>query len=395
MITRTWLSALLGIVAVAFGGTLAQGQGMGPVERSGHVYHRAVCAHSNLRPGEARCHAHVVTDGAGNVRNGQAAQNALPSGYGPSDLRNAYSVSGTGTGTIAIVDAYGYPNAERDLGVYRSQYLLVACTTANHCFKKVNQNGGTNSYPRSNTGWDQEQALDLDMASAMCPTCHILLVEASSNSFADLAAAVKRAAAMGAVVISNSYGGGENGSSAFAGAYDHAGIAITVSTGDSGYGVQFPASAPGVIAVGGTHLVRATGGWSETAWSGGGSGCSTMYKKPDWQHDTDCAYRMESDISAVADPATGVAVYGPAFGNLSGWLVFGGTSVSAPLVGGIYAAYDNRPTAAQNIWYSATTGKTDVTSGSNGSCGVVYFCTAGTGYDGPTGWGTPYDKGGL
>jgi hypothetical protein len=196
----SWLKAALGVAVLTCGAGAAQAQGMGPVERSGHTYHRAVCAHDN-KPGEARCHAHVVTDAAGNERGGQATPNATPAGYGPADLKSAYNVTGTGTGTIAIVDAYGYPNAERDLGVYRSQYLLGACTTANRCFKKVNQNGGTNSYPRSNTGWDQEQALDLDMASAMCPTCKILLVEASSNSFADLAAAVNRAATMGAVVI--------------------------------------------------------------------------------------------------------------------------------------------------------------------------------------------------
>jgi len=399
MMIRFWLKAALGMVAMTIGavGAQAQGigpQGMGPVERSGNSYHRAVCSRTNL-PGEARCHAHVVTDATGNERNGHATPNVTPSGFAPADLRSAYSVNGTGTGIIAIVDAYGYSNAESDLAVYRSTYRLPACTTANGCFKKVNQNGIAGNYPLNNTGWAQEQALDLDMASAICPTCKILLVQASSASYSNLAAAVNTAGAMGAVVISNSYGGGESGSASYASAYNKPGVAVTVSTGDSGYGVQFPASAPGTIAVGGTHLTLTSGGWAESAWSGAGSGCSTTYAKPTWQHDVLCAFRMEGDISAVADPNTGVAVYGPNSFGKSTWLVFGGTSVSAPLVGAIYAAYNIRPTAASNIWATGTSGKRDVTSSSNGSCSGAYLCTSGIGYDGPTGWGTPITSGGL
>jgi hypothetical protein len=397
-----WLKAALGMAAMTLGsfGAHAQGaaganaQGMGPLERSGNTYHRAVCAHGNPR-GVARCNAHVVTDAAGNPRAGKPGPGA-PSGFAPADLRSAYSVAGAGTGTIAIVDAYGYAGAEADLAVYRAQFGLSACTTANGCFKKVNQSGSASSYPRDNTGWDQEQALDLDMASAMCPTCKILLVQATTPSFADLATAVNTAGSMGAIVISNSYGGSENGSNSYASAYSKPGVAVTVSTGDSGYGAQFPASAPGTIAVGGTHLVRGSGGtWAETAWAGAGSGCSATYTKPSWQTDVVCNFRMEGDISAVADPATGVAVYGPGNGGKPGWLVFGGTSVSAPLVGGIYAAYNLHPTAASHIWSTQTGGKHDVTSGSNGSCGGTYFCTAVSGYDGPTGWGTPNGAGGL
>lgn len=393
MRTALWLKAALGLLAVTFGSVVAQAQNVAAVERSGNVYHRAVCSRS-VAAGEARCHAHVVTDSSGRERNGKASANAVPSGFGPADLRSAYGVTGTGTGTIAIVDAYGYPNAESDLAIYRSAYGLPACTTTNGCFKKVNQNGGT-SYPRGNTGWAQEQALDLDMASAICPTCKVLLVEASSATFSNLATAVNTAAGMGAIVISNSYGGGESGSSSYAKAYNHPGVAVTVSTGDSGYGVQFPASSPGAIAVGGTHLVRTTGGWSETAWTGAGSGCSSTYSKPAWQTDVLCASRMVGDIAAVADPATGVAVYGPAFGNQSAWMVFGGTSVAAPIVGAIYAAYNVHPGAASNIWATGSNSKRDVISGSNGSCGGTYFCTAGYGYDGPTGWGTPIGAGGL
>ena len=340
----------------------------------------------------------MVTDGNGspivNVRRAgkPGGGGGTPSGYGPTDLRSAYAITGSGSSStvIAIVDADGYSNAEADLGVYRSQFGLPACTTANGCFKKVNQAGVQGSYPSNNTGWEQETALDLDMASAMCPNCHIVLVEANSASFADLAASENTAASMGAHVISNSYGGGESGSQTYEPSYDHPGIAITVSSGDSGFGVQFPASSPHVTAVGGTHLVRSSGGrgWSETAWVDAGSGCSTIYAKPSWQHDTLCTFRMEADVSAVADPNTGVAVYGPSNARSSAWLVFGGTSVAAPLVAGVYGVNGGATTFGSDP-YAHTSALNDVTSGSNGSCGGTYFCTAVVGYDGPTGLGTP------
>ena len=389
-----WGLAALACAMAAFGAAPALAQAM-QVEHSGNTYHVAVCPHGNPF-GTARCFAHVVTDARGNPMNGKInPAAATPSGYGPGDLRSAYNITSNGTTTtVAIVDAYGYPNAEADLATYRSQFGLPACTTANGCFKKINQTGGT-SYPRTNTGWDQEQALDLDMVSAMCPDCHILLVEASTSSLSNLGTAVNTAAATaGVTVISNSYGGSESGTTSFAGAYNHPGKAITVSTGDSGYGVQFPASAPTVIAVGGTHLVRSSAarGWTETAWSGGGSGCSTVYAKPSFQTDPLCTMRMEADVSAVADPNTGVAVFGPGNGGRSQWLVFGGTSVAAPLIGGIYGVTGDTPTGAATI-YANKSQLNDVTSGTNGSCGGTYFCTAGAGYDGPTGNGTPNGTG--
>ena len=363
-----------------------------PLERSGNTYHTAVCARG-VSPGNARCFAHVVTDARGNIRNGKASitRNAVPSGYGPSDLRSAYNItaSGSSSTTIAIVDAYGYNNAENDLGVYRSQYGLPACTTANGCFRKVDQNGGT-SYPRQNTGWEQETALDLDMASAMCPSCHILLVQAATSSLSNLATAENTAARLGAHVISNSYGGGETGSTGYESAYNHPGVAITVSSGDNGYGVQFPASSPHVTAVGGTSLTRASTprGWAETVWSGAGSGCSAIYAKPTWQNDGNCAYRTVADVSAIADPNTGVAVFGPTGYGGSGWMVFGGTSVAAPLIGGIYAVNGGSVNYGQNPYLNMSS-LNDVTSGSNGSCGGSYLCTGAIGYDGPTGLGTP------
>ena len=375
----------------SFPASLLQAQSAQGLLKSGNVFHAAACP-GPAGAGTARCHARIVTDDKGNPIERAATPNIVPSGFGPADLRAAYKVTATGSSTtiVAIVDAYGYANAESDLATYRSTFGLPACTSANGCFAKYNQAGVKGSYPRQNNGWAQETALDLDMASAMCPNCKIILVEANSASFQDLAAAVNTAASLGARVISNSYGGGESGSQAYEPAYDHAGVAVTVSSGDSGYGVQFPASSPHVIAVGGTSLKRDSSarGWGETVWSGAGSGCSTIYAKPGWQVDGGCAMRMEADVAAVADPATGVAVYGPGKSGRSAWLVFGGTSVAAPLIGGIYGAngtavnYGSTP-------YANTSALNDITSGSNGSCGGTYFCTARVGYDGPTGLGTP------
>jgi subtilase family serine protease len=230
------------------------------------------------------------------------------------------------------------------------------------------------------------------MASAICPGCSLLLVEANNASLANLATAVNRAAAMGAHVISNSYGGGESGTQNTEQLYNYAGIAVTASSGDNGFGVEFPASSPHVTAVGGTTLTRNAGttrGFTETAWSGAGSGCSAVYAKPTWQKDAGCARRTVADVSAVADPNTGVAVFAPSGrGNRSAWLVFGGTSVSAPVVAGIYALNDTAVNHGADP-YRHTANLNDVTSGSNGSCTTAYLCTAVAGYDGPTGLGTP------
>ena len=381
--------ALSGSAALAAWGALAQPTVR--VEQSGRTFHVAVCPGPAAK-GAARCHAHIVTDARGVVLMRNASRNITPSGFSPSQLKAAYNIGATGaTDTVAIVDAYGYPNAEADLATYRAQFGLPPCTTANGCFSKINQTG-TKNYPRTNTGWDQEQALDLDMVSAMCPSCHILLVEATNTSDTNLGTAVNEAANLGAHVISNSYGGGESGTNTYeANYYNHAGVAITASTGDSGYGAQFPATSPHVTAVGGTSLTWNGTTRTETAWSGGGSGCSTVYAKPSWQTgvtDAKCGMRMEADVSADADPNTGVAVYGPGARGKSGWLVFGGTSVAAPLVGGIYGAMNGPVNYGQNP-YQNVGSLNDITSGSNGTCPTSYFCHAGTGYDGPTGLGTP------
>jgi subtilase family serine protease len=324
-----------------------------------------------------------------------------PSGYGPSDLQSAYklpsSTAGSGQ-TVAIVDAYNDPTAEADLAVYRAQYGLPACTTANGCFKKVNQTGGT-SYPPTDAGWATEISLDLDMVSAVCPKCHILLVEATSASYANLGKAVNEAAALHANAISNSYGGGDVSDSS-APYYNHPGIAVTASSGDSGYGVAFPASSHYVTAVGGTTLNKASNsrGWSETVWSGAGSGCSTLNTALTGaaSFNTGCSKRAEADVSAVANPSTGVAVYDSTpYGGRSGWQVYGGTSVSSPIVASVFALAGNAAGINNNYPYSHSGSFFDVTSGSNGSCSPSQLCKARTGWDGPTGLGTPNGVGGF
>jgi len=386
---RRVLSTAFLTTAMVFGSYEIAGAGSF-IERSHGTFHVRACADA-LAQGMARCHAHIVTDSAGNWKANRIAQsNFTPPGYSPAQLQSAYNVttSGSAKTIIAIVDAYGYVNAQSDLAYYRNFFGLPAlanCPSVNPCFAKYNQNGVKGSYPRQNTGWAQESALDLDMASTMCPNCTIYLVEASSASFANLAAAENTAAKLGAHVISNSYGGGENGSFPYESAYNHPGVAITVSTGDSGYGAQFPATSPHVTAVGGTSLY---GRGNEVAWSGGGSGCSSIYSKPAWQHDSSCSFRMEADVSADADPNTGVAVVGPAYGGTY-WLEFGGTSVAAPLVGGIYGNNGGAVNYGSNPYGASAGALNDITSGSNGNCSVFYFCNAGPGYDGPTGLGTP------
>ncbi len=365
-------------------------------DHDGDVDLRAVCAAATHR-GQAACFAVKVTDMDTYV--GPKAAPDTPSGYGPSGLRRAYNLpSGRGSGrTVAIVDAYDDPNAESDLATYRATYGLPSCTTANGCFKKLNQNGGT-SYPSADSGWAGEISLDLDMVSAICQQCHILLVEASSSQISDLGKAVNRAVSLGARFVSNSYGGDESSSDAsFDRLYfNHPGVAITVSAGDGGYATAYPAASRYVTAVGGTALKVSSNarGFTETVWgnsgSGGtGSGCSAYDAKPSWQTDTGCRMRTLNDVSAVADPDTGVAVYDTY--QSGGWQVYGGTSASSPIIAATYAIAGT-PAAGSypsSYPYHHLSGLYDVTSGSNGSCSPSYLCTAGPGYDGPTGLGTP------
>jgi len=338
--------------------------------------------------GFAHCNSRVVTDAKG-----KPVTQQTPRGYGPADLQAAYALPSAGAGagkTIAIVDAFDAPTAASDLNTYRSTFRLPACTTANGCFRKVNQSGNASPLPRADGGWAQEISLDLDMASATCPNCKILLVEANSNAFTDLAAAEDTAARLGATVISNSYGGSEfaqETTATYNSHFNHPGIPITVSSGDAGYGVEFPAASQYVTAVGGTSLTKSGSAFSERAWSGAGSGCSAFVAKPSWQHDSGCSRRTVADVSAVADPNTGVAVYDSyRYQGAAGWMVFGGTSASAPIIAGAFALGGGTSPSKP---YGNTAALHDVTSGSNGSCSVAYLCTTGTGFDGPTGLGTP------
>jgi hypothetical protein len=355
--------------------------------------------------GYAHCLAHLRTDRRATTARPARVSPARTTvignngAYDPSYLQSAYNVPTTrGAGqTVAIVDAYDDPNAESDLAAYRSFYGLPACTSGSGCFTKVNQSGAAAPLPGTSVSWSEEISLDLDMVSAICPNCKILLVEANSNGLVDLGTSVNTAVALGANAVSNSYGGSEFSSEAtYASAfYDHPGVAITVSTGDTGYGVQFPAAAATVTAVGGTSLKQTghtgTRNASEKVWVGAGSGCSAYIAKPTWQHDSGCIRRTVADVSAVADPNTGVWVY-DTFGTGFTQGIFGGTSAASPIIASMYALAQN-PASTDTLArypYDTKTALNDVTRGTNGTCAPFpYLCSGVRGYDGPTGLGTP------
>jgi subtilase family serine protease len=354
-----------------------------PAARAWHGSARTCPAAST---GYAACLARVVLDATG-----KPLVTGGPAGYGPADIQSAYGLTGAISGgrTVAIVDAYNDPTAASDLTTYRSTLGLPACALGS-CLRIVNQSGGS-TLPKTNAGWATEISLDLDMVSATCPDCKILLVEANSASFNDLGAAVNYAATQGVTAISNSYGGSD--SSALS-AYEHPGIAITASTGDAGYGVESPASFPHVVAVGGTSLKLSGSSWTETAWSGAGSGCSTRNANPGWQNGTQCSGKANADVSAVADPQTGVAVYDTTrYQGRSGWQVYGGTSASSPIIASVYTLAGNFGTYAGQYTWTHSGNLHDVTSGSNGTCSPSLWCHAQAGWDGPTGLGTPSGTG--
>lgn len=368
---------------------------------------------------EGACEA-IVVPAAVKIANGSGQRRGLD----PKDLRSAYSIpSGVASPqTIAVVDAYGYPKAESDLATYRKTYGLPPCTKANGCFRKVNESGEASHYPPAEEGWDVEAALDEDMASAGCPECGILLVEGTTELPADLGASVNTAAALGATEISNSYGYpeqlkeycGAKDCAQYNGDYQHAGVEIFASAGDSGYGdtyfelgkpmTNFPASSPNVVAVGGTALFKDESdprGWFEEVWNepfleaGTGSGCSKVEAKPAWQKEKGCTHRIDNDVAAVA------AVVSPVSVRIDGtWELVGGTSVSSPLVAGI-AAHESAATRelGARAYYEHPAALHDVTQGfdwnpydasEKSECAPhEYLCNAEVGYDGPTGLGTP------
>jgi hypothetical protein len=348
-----------------------------------------------------------------------------PFAYRPVDLQKAYNLvaasKGRGKGmTVAIVDGGDDPDAARNLAAYRKEWGLPACNTATGagCLVKVNQNGKASPLPIADpTGsWEVEESLDLDMVSAICPNCRILLVEASFDpadipeaydpGISQFSAAENSAVALGAKFVSNSWGGPESSADlAYNPAFRHPGVAITVAAGDAGYGVSYPASTQFVTSVGGTSLVPSSGksrSWTETAWSGTGSGCSAIQAKPAWQalDDTSpngCLTRTDNDVSAVADPNTGVWIYDtyPYLGQTLDWESVGGTSAASPIIAAVYALAGTPKPGTYPASYLYQTGHPahlyPATSGANGWCETfrAYLCHGEPGYDGPTGLGTP------
>jgi hypothetical protein len=387
---------------------------------------RQVCP-TPAHPGQMTCMAVLPARSARSAgAAGLAPAAGPPSGaYGPPALQQAYRLRSTamtapagGTDTVAVVDAYNDPHAAGDLAVYRREYGLPFCTASSGCVKVVSQSGRKSLPAADPTGaWALEESLDLDMVSATCPYCHILLVEAKSDSIANLAIAERYAAAH-ANAVSNSWGSGAEfvGENRFDSAFFRPGVAITASAGDNGYGTQFPAASPYVTAVGGTTLQGATASNSgrQTVWQGTGSGCSVLEPQPSWQESEPgfpaaCRNRTETDIAAVADPDPGVAVYDSVKYSSAApdWTSVGGTSVSAPIIAAAYALADistGQPgtglapgTMPAAYPYASRLSFTDVTAGSNGTCPAsrAYLCHGEVGYDGPTGLGTPHGLAGL
>ena len=438
------LLACVGAVAVASCATQNSG---GALPTSGVAAARATAASAastlksttNARPlcgpakpGFARCFAVLRTDlryetppeyrAVRGIAQRDLATAALADRYGPlapEQLQQAYNLpsSTAGSGqTVGIIDAYSDPTAESDLAVYRRQFKLPPCTTRNGCLQILNQEGKIAPLPPPDGGWAGEISLDLDMVSAICPNCHIVLVEANSERGHDLSSSVRIAAAAGAAQISNSYGINECNERcqqpAGASDYNIPNTIVTASSGDSTWfaGPQSPADFGTVVAVGGTSLYPVSGsrGWLEIAWSDAGSSCSKFFAKPTWiRASVSCPGKMRpiADVSAVADPFTGVLVF-ESYPNKKGYFyVFGGTSVSSPIIASVYALAGNAASQTfGSLLYTAPKGAlTDVMAGRNGWAGIlnsarqlckpVAICTAMPGYDGPTGMGTPWGLG--
>jgi subtilase family serine protease len=357
-------------------------------------------------PGHARCFALYQPETAVNraIAAGVRGSASKPQGWGAKSLESAYKlpVSRDSHQTVAVSIAFDTPKLAQFLSTYRKQYGLPPCTAASGCFRKVNQQGKASPLPESGvrSGWDLEVTLDVSMISAACPHCKILVVEADNDAFTNLAASEDTAARLGAQVISNSYGGREDGFLAtLTHHYDHPGHTIVVSSGDLGFtAANFPANLTSVTAVGGTSLKHSGNarGWTEQVWNqpsifgAGSSGCSAYVAKPAWQHDTHCPGRTVADVAAVA---TNVPIYNTTYG---GWVNVAGTSASAPLVAGVYGLAGNASTVPFGNTYAHASSLFDVTAGNNAlfgtssaTCGNDYLCVAKKGYDAPTGMGTP------
>ena len=343
-------------------------------------------------PDEMECLALVRTDIPA------TKPGSTPKGYGPSDIQSAYNLPSATAGSgqiVAIVDAFDNPNEENDLAVYRSTYGLPPCGSSDSCFQKVNEQGQAYDYPPPDQSWGLEESLDVDMVSAACPKCRIVLVEANSSLIADMGKSVDTAVSvMHANVVSNSYIHYNVRGTKGRQFYVHPGRIITAAAGDEGYKVGEPAGFESVVSVGGTALTKTTTGrkWSEAVWGGTGSGCVLSRPKPAWQTNHACKYRAMNDVAAIAAPYTGVAFYDTY--NYDGWQVGGGTSTATPIIASVYALAGNETKlhAAESL-YAKGASLYDVTSGQNGmKCATHHhprLCAAAPGWDGPTGNGTP------
>lgn len=493
-LTRVAVAGALALLCLS----AAQASALSPLPRSdygvqsvcgapapGHV----ACLALGLVPrtAAARARTHPLGMRTNSISAGSAAQGA--DGLGPQQLRNAYfpgeepRAPASQPQTIAIVDAYNDLGAEADLKVYDEEFALPACSTTNGCFEQVNQKGERGKLPFPSSvqerhaaellcedatalgnereaaceaveeadGWSLEMSLDIEMAHAICQNCHIVLVEAENSGYTSLEAAEGTAVrprgggGVGAGEVSNSWGGGEPPSESEA--FNHPGVVITAAGGDSGYlrrktigsGVEYPASSPHVVSVGGTSLkMMGVGGqaWAdESVWGGSGGGCSVNFPAQAWQREVSdfssvgCgtgsqSRRASNDVAADADPYTGVAVYDsvpylspgepPRDGSPPGWTPLGGTSVASPIVASMFALAGG----SHGVAYPAQTPYShlgsgllhDVTEGGNGACEGFYgdgcsgsmvplsledcgtgalICNASVGYDGPSGVGTP------
>jgi subtilase family serine protease len=332
----------------------------------------------------ARCHALLSMNGVGTFAT------SSPTGLSPATIKSAYNFSTSSTAgagqTIAIVDAFDDPTAESDLAVFSSQFGLPPCTTVNGCFSKVNQTGGTN-YPRKDAGWALEISLDVQWAHAIAPGANILLVEATTNSFANLLAAEDYAKTH-AQYVSNSWGASEFSSeNTYDSHFSQSGVSFFVSSGDAGLPAEYPSSSPNVISVGGTTLHFSGSTFTgETGWSGGGGGCSTYETATSAQSgfsqygQVNCAgKRATPDVSLDADPASGVSVYDSTrYQGQAGWFKVGGTSASSPMWAGRSAVAGTVVNSAY-VYGNAITYR-DITSGNNGaSCLVGYDLCSGRG----------------
>jgi subtilase family serine protease len=340
------------------------------------------CAGS--RVGQAQCDVLLQTGGA----------HAAVAGLGATTLETYYNLPSSTKGSgqiVAIVDAFDNPNVSSDLAKYRAQFGLG---TAN--FNKYNENGQQSNYPRGSTGWGLEIDLDVQMVSAACPLCTIDLVEANSSNWSDLQKAEAEAVTLGATIVSNSYSGTGGSESS----YDTPGITYVASAGDTGYGLFDPATFQSVVAAGGTTLTARRGSYVEKVWVDSGGGCSSTHEaKPSWQTDSKCSFRTGNDASAVAVDAAEYDSYG-----YGGWVTVNGTSISSPLLAGVYALAGNSTSqdGGRNLWMLSTSQlqndlhaitKGGSITGCPTALRTTYICKVGTGqfgqYSGPDGWGSP------